>query len=84
LNAGDGSADISDGNRVTDSKWSFEENDNTADEIGDNLLQPEADADSQGGNQPLDILPLNADDRKSDDNPNGGDRIVKYHGNRMA
>ena len=38
LNAGDGSADIRDGDGISDSKRSFEKNDQTANEVGDDLL----------------------------------------------
>jgi hypothetical protein len=83
-NAGDGSADISNGDGITDSKRTLKKDDQAADEIGNDLLQSKAYADAQSGNQPLDTRPFDADGRKYNHNPDGCYHVVEDGGNRVA
>ena len=55
------SADVANGDRITDSEGSLEQHDQAADKVCHNFLQPETDADTQSRYQPLQISPFETD-----------------------
>ena len=68
--------DVADGHQVADPDRALDQQDQTADEVGENLLQAEAEADAHRRNQPAQLTEVDAQDAESDDDPDSEERVA--------
>ena len=76
--------DVADRDDVADADRPLEQDDDAGDEVGEDLLQPEAQADAHGGDEPLNLGPTDAQHPHRREQPddrhhvacNGADRVA--------
>src|SRR5690606_2273239 len=61
---------------VADAYRPLEKQDDTADEVGDDLLQAEAESDAESSHEPLQLRPVGADDAEADYHADGYDEVA--------
>src|SRR5690554_7582463 len=59
-------SDVAQGDGIADAHRFFEQNDQTGDEVGHDLLQTEAQPHTHGGHQPLQFAPLRSEEHTSE------------------
>src|SRR5690606_4973525 len=74
---GDHAVGVAEGDDVADPYRPLEQQDDAADEIGDDLLQAEAEADAERGDEPLQLRPVGADDAEAGDHANSDDKVAR-------
>ncbi len=73
--AADGAGQVANGHHVADAHRLFEEDDQAGDEVGEDLLQTEAQPYRQRGHQPLQLVPAHAERRQHRDDTGADQRV---------
>ena len=80
----DDTIDASDGDDVADADGAFEEEDEPAHEVRDNLLKPKAEADRKGGGDPAEARPIESDRLKGNGRAHGDNDILAQRDHRIS
>src|SRR5690606_16630790 len=76
----DRAGQVADGHHVTDAYRTFEQDDQAGDKVGEDLLQAEAQADRQRGDQPLQLVPADPKGRQGDDKTDADNGVGQQGG----
>ena len=84
LDPGDDARGVADGDDVADSYRTLEQDDQAADEVGDDLLQAEADANAECRDEPLHLTPGQAEGAEHEQGADGRDGVAGQRNDGVA